>query len=43
METLIKPEERPKAPWHFTLLLVGLCIYLAYRFWQLGVWAVHKL
>jgi C4-type Zn-finger protein len=43
LEVLTQPEDHPKVPWHFTVLLVGLCVYLAYRFWQLGVWLVHKL
>jgi len=29
-----------KVPWHFKLLVVGLCIYLGWRLVQLVVWAV---
>lgn len=28
----------PKAPWHFKLLLVAICIYLGWRFVQLLQW-----
>jgi hypothetical protein len=34
---------RPKAPWHFKVLLVGVVVYLAYRFVQIGGWIVHWL
>jgi uncharacterized protein (DUF983 family) len=43
LEGVAKPEDIPKVPWHFTLLLLALGVYLAYRFWQLGVWILHKL
>jgi hypothetical protein len=33
------PEE-PKVPWHFKLLLVGVCGYLGWRFVQLVQWLV---
>jgi hypothetical protein len=29
---------RPRAPWHFKLLLVALSIYLTYRAYQGVVW-----
>ncbi len=34
---------RQKAPWHFKLLLVGVVVYLTYRFIQIGGWIVHWL
>ncbi len=36
-------EDRPKAPWHFKLLLVFVVIYLGWRFIQIGGWLVHWL
>jgi hypothetical protein len=36
-------EPRQKAPWHFKLLLVGVVVYLTYRFIQIGGWIVHWL
>jgi hypothetical protein len=33
----------PKAPWHFKLLLFALVLYLTFRFWQIGVWLLHRL
>ena len=32
-------EERPKAPWHFKLLLVATAIYLVYR----TIWIIQRL
>jgi hypothetical protein len=43
MEGVAQPEDIPKVPWHFTLLLVALGIYLAYRLWQAGLWLLHKV
>jgi hypothetical protein len=43
LEGVAKPEDIPRVPWHFTLLLVALGIYLTWRLWQLGVWVAHKL
>jgi hypothetical protein len=43
LEGVARPEDVPRVPWHFTLLLIALGIYLTYRLWQLVVWAVHKL
>jgi len=34
---------RQRAPWHFKVLLVGVVIYLTYRFIQIGFWIVHWL
>lgn len=33
-------EERAKVPWHFTLLLVALVLYLGYRAYQGIAWLV---
>jgi hypothetical protein len=32
-----------RAPWHFKLLLVALCLYLGWRVVQLVEWLVHRL
>jgi hypothetical protein len=36
-------EDVPKVPWHFTLLLVALGLYLSWRFVQLALWLAHRL
>ena len=33
-------EPRPKVPWHFTLLVVAVALYLGWRLWQLVAWLV---
>ena len=38
-----EPDARPKAPWHFTLLLVALVLYLGYRAYQGVFWLSHHL
>ena len=38
-EASIAVDERPKAPWHFKLLLVATVIYLIYR----TIWIVQRL
>jgi hypothetical protein len=43
LETIAKPEDIPKVPWHFTLLLVAVGVYLAWRLWQLAVLVAHRL
>jgi len=35
--------EDVRAPWHFKVLLVGLAVYLLYRFGQGVVWVSHRL
>ena len=35
LEGVLEPAEVPKVPWHFTVLLVALGLYLAWRLWQL--------
>jgi hypothetical protein len=37
---LVEPVAPPKAPWHFKLLVVALCVYLAWRLVQVVVWIV---
>jgi hypothetical protein len=32
---------RPRAPWHFVLLVIGVVVYLAYRAVQGVVWLAH--
>jgi len=34
-------DARPKAPWHFKVLVVGTAVYLAYRVYQGIGWLVH--
>jgi len=36
-------EDRPHAPWHFTLLLIALIIYLSYRAYQGVYWLSHHV
>jgi hypothetical protein len=36
-------DDRPKAPWHFKVLLVLVVLYLGWRFIQIGGWVVHWL
>jgi len=38
---LVEPKPEPRAPWHFKLLVVALCVYLGWRFVQLIVWIVR--
>ena len=35
-------EEYESTPWHFKLLLLGLVLYLGYRFVQLIMWLVER-
>jgi hypothetical protein len=36
-------EAAPRTPWHFTLLLVALVIYLGYRAFQGVAWLIAHL
>lgn len=36
------PEEVPRVPWHFTLLLVALGLYLGWRLLQGVGWVVQR-
>ena len=35
-----EPEDRPKAPWHFKLLMVAVAGYLGWRLIQILGWIV---
>ena len=37
---LAEPVAQAKAPWHFKLLVVALCVYLAWRLVQAISWIV---
>jgi hypothetical protein len=37
------PDARPKAPWHFKLMLVALAVYLAWRGLQGVDWIARHL
>lgn len=37
-KVLAEPKDEPRAPWHFKLLVVALCVYLGWRLVQLIVW-----
>jgi hypothetical protein len=43
LEGVLAPEEIPKVPWHFTLLLVALGLYLAWRLVQGVAWMADRL
>ena len=43
LEGVLEAEEVPKTPWHFTLLLVALGLYLAWRLVQGVGWIVTRL
>lgn len=43
LATIAKPEDMPKVPWHFTLLLVAVGLYLAWRFIGMAAWAIDRL
>ena len=43
LEGAVQPADVPKVPWHFTLLLVSLGVYLAWRLWGLVVWVFQRL
>jgi len=34
-------EPRPRAPWHFKVLVVGTVVYLGYRLYQGVGWLIH--
>ena len=36
-------EERPRAPWHFRLLVVAVVLYLGLRLWQGVAWVLQRL
>jgi len=36
-------EARPRAPWHFKMLLVATVVYLGYRLYQGVFWLAHHL
>jgi len=36
-------EARPRAPWHFKMLLVATVVYLGYRLYQGVFWVAHHL
>jgi DNA-directed RNA polymerase subunit RPC12/RpoP len=36
-------KSRPKAPWHFKLLLVALAVYLVYRAYWFATWLPHHI
>ena len=36
--TTSSPDEAPKAPWHFKLLVVAVVVYLAWRLVQVAQW-----
>ena len=38
---LAEPAAQPKAPWHFKLMVLALCVYLAWRLVQVVVWIVR--
>lgn len=42
LEGVARPEDIPKAPWHFTLLLVALGLYLAWRLIQGVGWVATR-
>jgi hypothetical protein len=36
-------EARPRAPWHFKMLLVATVVYLGYRLYQGVFWLAHHV
>jgi hypothetical protein len=36
-------ETRPRAPWHFKMLLVATVVYLGYRLYQGVFWLAHHV
>lgn len=42
LEGVLEPQDVPKAPWHFTLLLAALCLYLAWRLIQAVGWIAGR-
>jgi hypothetical protein len=40
---LADDEARPRAPWHFKMLLVATVVYLGYRLYQGVFWVAHHL
>ncbi len=36
-------QARPRAPWHFKMLLVATVVYLGYRLYQGVFWVAHHL
>ena len=42
LDGVLAPEEIPKIPWHFTLLLVAVGLYLAWRLVQGVAWMADR-
>ena len=41
--TQTEAQARPRAPWHFKMLLVATVVYLGYRLYQGVFWLAHHL
>lgn len=42
LDGVVEPEDIPKVPWHFTVLLVALGLYLGWRLLQVVGWIVQR-
>jgi hypothetical protein len=42
LEPAAEPQARPRAPWHFKLMLVAIVLYVGYRAYQGVFWAGHS-